>query len=91
MLYALRDRVTDYVWVRPYVGGGANVQRESVVPGTSATRLGYQAFGGGEFTFATLPRFTLSADAGYRWFRGEPAGVDLGGVAFSVAGHWYLK
>ena len=90
-MFRLADRVTDYVWVRPYFGGGAMMHRQNYGAGVSDTTLGYQAFGGGEFTFASVPRFALSADAGYRWSRNASPGFDFGGVAFSVAGHWYFR
>jgi hypothetical protein len=90
-MFRLADRVTDYVWVRPYFGGGAMMHRQNYGAGVSDTTLGYQAFGGGEFTFASVPRFALSADAGYRWSRSPSPAFDFGGVAFSVAGHWYFR
>jgi hypothetical protein len=91
VLYRLDDHVTDYVWVRPYFGGGASLHRQSLGEGLSDTTFGYQAFGGGEFTFAGVPRFAISADAGYRWSRSPFAGFDLGGPTFSLAGHWYFR
>lgn len=98
VLWSLRDQVSDYVWLRPYVGSGVSVRRQSLslgIPGfgdsTTETGLGYQAFGGGEFTFAGLPRFALSADLGYRWSRMPVEGFDLGGFGMAVSGHWYIK
>jgi hypothetical protein len=98
LLYSLPDRVTDYIWVRPYVGSGAALRRHSVSSGTpgggdsvSGNGFGLQAFGGAEVTFAGAPRFAVSADAGYHWFRTPVAGFDLGGVGVSVSGHWYVK
>lgn len=91
VLYRLSDRVTDYVWVRPYFGAGATLHRQSVVPGVSDSTLGYQAFGGGEFTFASVPRFALSADVGYRWSQAPIGGLDLRGMAFSFGGRWYFR
>jgi hypothetical protein len=57
----------------------------------SRNTFGLQAFGGGELTFAGVPRFALSVDLGYHWVRTPFAGVDLGGPGVSVSGHWYLK
>jgi len=57
----------------------------------SDTRLGFQAFGGGEVTFAGVPRFALSADLGYHWRPTSFAGFELGGLGLSVSGHWYVK
>jgi hypothetical protein len=90
-MFRLADRVTDYVWVRPYFGGGVMLHRQNFGAGVSDTTLGYQAFGGGEFTFASVPRFALSADAGYRWSRNPSPGFDFRGVTFSLSGHWYFK
>jgi hypothetical protein len=98
VLYSLPDRVTDYLWVRPYVGSGATLRRHSFGSGTAATGesasgygFGLQAFGGGELTFAGAPQFALSADLGYHWFKTPIAGFDLGGLGLTVSGHWYVK
>ena len=99
LLYSLPDRVTDYVWVRPYLGAGPRLFRHTISLGpqplaggsVAENRLGLQAFGGGELTFASLPRFALSADVRYGWFRNSPAGFDRDGLGFSVSGHWYVR
>jgi hypothetical protein len=98
LLYSLPDRVTDYMWLRPYLGSGATVRRYSFGSGTqtagesaSGHGFGLQAFGGGELTFAGAPQFALSADLGYHWFPTPLAGFDIGGLALSVSGHWYVK
>lgn len=97
-LYSLADRVNDYFWVRPYVGAGLDMHRQTfsdaAAPGVSVSdsTFGYQAFGGGEITFPNMPRFALSADVGYRWSRSTPfAGFELGGLGFTLSGHWYVK
>jgi hypothetical protein len=90
-LYRFADRVTEFVWVRPYLGAGAALHRQNLGAGLTESTLGYQAFGGGELTFASVPRFALGIDAGYRWSRRPSAGLDLNGVAFSFSGHWYFK
>ena len=97
VLYSLPDKLTDYVWLRPYVGGGVTVYRSTLSSGTAAAlsvsdnRLGRQVFGGTEVTFAAVPRFTLSADYGYRWHQVPFTGFDLGGPGLSMSGHWYVK
>jgi hypothetical protein len=98
ILYSLPDSVTDYMWVRPYIGAGATLRRHSLSRGTpgasdsmSANGLGFQTFGGGEMTFASVPQFALSLDLGYHWFRTPVVGFDLGGVGVAVLGHWYVK
>jgi SH3 domain-containing protein len=97
LLYFLPDKVTDYVWMRPYVGGGVSLYR-STLSGTTATgtsvadsRMGRQVFAGAEVALAGAPRFTLSADFGYRWRQTPFDGIQLGGKGLSVSGHWYVK
>ena len=100
VLYSLRDRVSDSVWVKPYVGGGASIRRHTHVGATpdlsvSENKFSYQAFGGGEFTFPSVPRFAFSVDAGYDWSELPTTatfeGFEVGGLAFSFSGRWYFK
>ena len=97
VLFSLGDHVTDVVWVRPYLGAGAGLLREtfSSLPNgadaVSNNSLGVHTFGGAEFTFANAPRFAVSTDLGYRWLRTPFAGFELGGVNVSMSVHWYLK
>ncbi len=96
VLYSLRDRVTDYVWVRPYLGGGASIRRHSlngVTPEATVThnKFALQTFGGAELTFASVPRFALSVDVGYDWSKTPFDGVDVGGFGFGISGHWYFR
>jgi hypothetical protein len=98
VLYRLPDHVADYLWVRPYLGSGVNFRRQTLSQATSVAgssvsenQFGLQAFGGGEMTFAGVPKFALSVDLGYHWVRTSFAGVDLGGPGVSVSGHWYVK
>jgi hypothetical protein len=97
-LYSLKDKVTDYWWLRPYAGGGLSIQRQTFTNGVAGTAepvsdssLGYHVFGGGEVTFASMPRFTLSADVNYRWLRAPFTGFDAGGFSVAVSGRWYLR
>src|SRR4051812_46376221 len=73
VVYALFDRVHDYVWVRPYVGSALSFGRQTLnmqAPGptdpVSDRGIGFRVFGGSELTFATVTRFGLSAELGYR-------------------------
>lgn len=98
VLYALRDRIADSYWLRPYVGAGANFGRHSLSSDTlglpdaeSEDRSGFQAFGGGELALAAMPKFALSADISYRWNRAPFAGHDFNGLGFAISGHWYVK
>jgi hypothetical protein len=96
-LYSFRDRVSDSVWVKPYVGGGASVRRHSLAAAAtpeltvSETKFSFQTFGGGEFTLPAMPRFAFSVDAGYDWSETPYEGYDAGGFAFSLSGRWYFK
>ena len=98
VLYSVRDTVTDYLWLRPYVGSGVNLRRQTwtaTAPGfvdtLSENRIGFQVLGGSEFSVASAPQFAVSADLAYNWSRGPFAGVKIGGLGFTLAGHWYLK
>ena len=96
LLYSLKDRVTDFVVIRPYFGGGAGWQRQTyttplvVADAVTDNSLGFQAFGGSEFTFASMPRFAVSADLGYNRFPTPFTGVSFGGLGVSFSGHWYV-
>jgi SH3 domain-containing protein len=98
VLYRLPDHVANYLWVRPYLGSGVNLRRQTLStttpgagPSMSENQFGLQAFGGGELTFPSVAQFALSVDLGYHWVRTSFAGVDLGGPGVSVSGHWYVK
>jgi hypothetical protein len=97
LLYSLPDHVSYHVWLRPYLGTGANLERLTLESGrlggdpVSEVRLGLRALGGAEVTLASVPRFALSADLSYQWFRTPLVGVELGGLGLSVSGHWYVR
>jgi SH3 domain-containing protein len=99
LLYSLPDRLSDYVWLRPYVGGGIGWHHSSVsstmtpvLPTSmSENQLSKQIFGGSEFVFSAAPRFGLSADYRYRWPQTPVNGFEIGGSGLSISGHWYVK
>ena len=97
VLFSLRDTVTDYVWLRPYVGSGINIGQQTmssptgVGASTSETKMGGQVFGGSEFTFPNLEQLAVSAQASYHWVPTSFTGMDFGGFGVSVAAHWYFK
>ena len=97
VMYAMKDRLTDYVWIRPFLGSGVNFHHRSLkVPGATVdsstdTGLGAQAFGGAEFAFSAAAKFAVSTDVSYHWSGSEIPGYDLGGLGFSMSGHWYIK
>ncbi|HET7221428.1 MAG TPA: SH3 domain-containing protein [Vicinamibacterales bacterium] len=98
VIYSLRDRLTDYVWLRPYFGGGGAFTH-STLKGTtpddltsvSDNSLGVRAFGGAEVTFSAVPRFAVSADLGYLWSQQSFEGFALDGLGFALSAHWYVK
>jgi len=98
VLFALPNLMTDYVWVRPYLGSGPRFLRQTVGMGPQAggvtlskNSLGFQAFGGSELTFSSIARFTLSADVRYGWIQEDQVSSELGGLGFAVSAHWYVK
>jgi len=97
-LYALPNAVSDYFWVRPYVGAGIMIDRSTLrsanpaaIGSSSDKSLGLQMFGGGEVTFAGLPRFALSADVGYRKLSAAFAGFEQRKIRFALSGHWFVR
>ena len=98
VVYALFDHVSDYAWIRPYIGSVVSVRRQTLslaAPGalepTSDNGVGFRIFAGSELTFASVPRFGLSADLGYRRFPTSFPGFETDPLSVSVAGHWYIK
>ena len=98
VVYGLYDFVSDYFWIRPYVGSGVSIRHQTLNPSTqgaaavaSDTGAGFRAFGGGEVTFAGAPRFALSVEAGYRAVPTPFPGFAPDHVGLSISGHWYFK
>jgi hypothetical protein len=87
VLVSLGDHISEYFWLRPYVGTGVSLQRQT--PGDNS--LGLQTFGGGELTHASAPQLSLSADFGYRSSRSTFDVFDAGGFGASVSAHWYFR
>ena len=92
VLYALPDRISDYVWLRPYPGAGMTFRQQTLKEaGTSAVEIaserksGPRVLGGGEMTFSSVPSLALGAEVGYEWPRSTFAGVDAGGPVFSIS------
>jgi len=97
-VFALLDHVSDYVWIRPYVGSVVSFQRQTLkgsspaIPEVASSNgVGFRIFAGSELTFAGVPRFGLSAQLGYRRFPTPFPGFETDPLSLSVAGHWYLK
>jgi hypothetical protein len=95
LIYSPRNVVTNAVWARPYLGGGVNFFRSTFrsslgLPEVVDSGIGSQMFGGAELTWANLPQVALSADLRHLWAP-TTNGFELGGMGFSVSGHWYVK
>lgn len=98
LIYAPFDHVSDYLWFRPYVGSVASFRRQTLsvaappaADAGSASGLGYRVFGGSELVFASVPRFGVSVEVGYRRFPALFAGFVADRLSGSIAGHWYIK
>jgi hypothetical protein len=98
VVYALFDRVSDYVWIRPYVGSALSVRHQTLtlpVPDPTAHEpdngIGFRVFGGTELTFATVTRLGVSTEIGYRRFPSPFPGFGAERLSVSIAGHWYIK
>jgi hypothetical protein len=96
VIYSPPNLVTYAIWARPYIGAGINLYRSTlrstlggpVIVGNS---LGSQVLGGAEFTWASVPPFTVSADFRHRWAPPTFAGFELGGHGVSLSVHWYVR
>jgi len=96
VLYSMHDRITDHVWMRPYLGAGADwahATLSEVTPGfsTSTNTLGGKVFVGSEFMFSNVPQFGLSLDAGYYHMPAPFVGFEPKGFGAAVAAHWYIR
>ena len=95
IIYSPRNLVTNALWARPYIGGGVNFYRSTFrsslgFPDVVDSGVGSQMFGGAELTWANAPQVALSADLRHLWAP-TTNGFELGGMGFSVSGHWYVK
>ncbi len=98
VVFALFDHVSDYVWIRPYVGSVLSLRHQTFKDSAPAGQesvsdngIGFRVFGGSELTFGGVPRFGLSAELGYRRFQTPFPGFEADPLTVSIAGHWYLK
>jgi hypothetical protein len=98
VVFALFDRVSDYIWIRPYVGSGLTFRRQTLNLATPLTLepasdngVGYRVFGGTELTYAGMTQFGLSVDLGYRHVPTAFPGFDPKPLSVTIAGHWYIR
>ena len=97
LIYSPVDRLSDYVWFRPYVGTVASYGHQTMRVGgpqgldvASDNGVGYRIFGGSELTFASVPWAGVSFEVGYRNY--PSPFIDFENpVSLSIAGHWYVK
>jgi hypothetical protein len=91
----------DDTTVVPYVGGGMNFYRSTTTTSasgfgstdhesTSQLSKGIVVLGGAEVRFKSAPRLTVSGDLGY-YQTATPFGVSIGGLSWSLSGHWYVR
>ena len=100
-IVTMRDHVSDYLSLRPYFGGGLTIGHTNMRPTTvvgvdpvessSKSVMGYQFFGGGELTLASVPQIGISLEAGYRHAGESFDGVDASGLTVLASGHWYFR
>jgi hypothetical protein len=97
VLFAFNDRVTDTLWLRPYLGLGGHLVHSSRTDliftdqTESANTFGGRAFFGAEMAFSSLPKFAVSTDVGYYHMPEPFVGFEPGGLGFSISAHWYVK
>jgi len=95
--YALFDHVSDYLWIRPYVGSGLSFHHQTLDASSpdfvlaSDNAFGFRVFAGSELTFASVQRFGLSVELGYRRVPAPFPGLESVKLSASMAGHWYVK
>jgi hypothetical protein len=97
LLFAMNDRVTDTLWLRPYLGLAGHLVHSSRTDliftdmTESANTFGGRVFLGAEMSLSSLPQLALSTDIGYYHLPEPFVGVEPGGLGFSISAHWYLK
>ena len=97
LIVALLDDVTDYLWIRPYLGSALSVRRQTLkmssdLPdGVTDNGVGLKVLGGCELTSAAIPRLGVSLELSYRRFPAPFAGFETKRLGVAIAGHWYVK
>ena len=98
-LVSLNDYITNYVWLRPYAGGGISFRHQTFstsLTGTGSSMsddsMGYQVFGGTEVTIANAPQLAVGADVVYRSRRtAYDDAFEVGGMGIGLSAHWYFR
>jgi opacity protein-like surface antigen len=97
-LVSLTDYVSNYLWLRPYVGAGLTVRHQTLRSGLTGSggtlsdnSTGFQTFVGTELTVANAPQLALSADVNYSTKRSAFGAFDVGGLGVGLSAHWYVR
>ena len=98
-LVSINDYITNYVWLRPYAGGGISFRHQTFstsLTGTGSSlsddSMGYQVFGGTEVTIANAPQLAVGADVVYRSRRtAYDDAFEVGGIGIGLSAHWYFR
>jgi hypothetical protein len=97
-LVSLTDYISNYLWLRPYVGAGLTVRHQTLRSGLtgaggtlSDNSTGFQTFVGTEVTVANAPQLALSADVTYSTKRSAFGAFDVGGLGVGLSAHWYVR
>lgn len=96
VVFAFRDHVSDYVWIRPYAGSAVSFRHQTLtvspdLPGVTDGGTGFRVFGGTELTFAAAPQLGLSIDLGYRRVPTTTPAFDDNRLTMAVAARWYVR
>lgn len=98
VMYGVFDHVSDYIWIRPYVGSTVSFRHQTLEAASPVDQelesnhgIGYRIFGGSELMFAGAPRFGVSADLGYRHLPTTFTGFEADPFSVTIAGHWYFR
>jgi hypothetical protein len=97
-LVSLTDYISNFLWLRPYVGAGLTVRHQTLRTGLTGTgttlsdnSTGFQTFAGTELTVANAPQLALSADVVYSTRRSAFGTFDVGGLGVGLSAHWYVR
>ena len=93
-LFALFDHVMTSGSVPTWIGCQPPSPESTQSDGASQAShngVGYRLFAGSELTFASMQRFGLSVEFGYRDVPAPFQGFEAGKVSGALVGHWYVK
>jgi len=95
VLYTLSHIDTNSMYIRPYIGGGININRFSFRGrGYSESKIGGQGVGGVEFTPKNSPRFSFGGNLGIHNFGSYgygPYRVSSTHFMLGLHAHYYIR